>query len=244
MIGLLGVKVASYHAGLTIKENEKLIKEFRSGADDTVQVLIASDLREYTGLNLQGACRNCVFVTEPQSPAKAQQMIGRIKRFGTKHEWVRVVYIRLKSAFDEYLALQNLKKALAPVGYQISMDFFGRDSLGDEDEGQTSNQSCTIGNIVSIDGDFVKVPEAQLEQLNLPALTEGILSAMIHQMEKQGNAELTEKELETIRSQNVPRLNDLLKKYEEERATESVNRKRTFEEMDSGDVDGEATEDL
>lgn len=123
MIGLLGVKVASYHAGLTIKENEKLIKEFRSGADDTVQVLIASDLREYTGLNLQGACRNCVFVTEPQSPAKAQQMIGRIKRFGTKHKWVRVVYIRLKSAFDEYLALQNLKKALAPVGYQISMDF-------------------------------------------------------------------------------------------------------------------------
>ena len=64
MIGLLGVKVASYHAGLTIKENEKLIKEFRSGADDTVQVLVASDLREYTGLNLQGAYRNCVFVTE------------------------------------------------------------------------------------------------------------------------------------------------------------------------------------
>jgi superfamily II DNA or RNA helicase len=73
-----------------------MLKQFRS-PDHKIQVLVANAMRNYFGLNMQGACANCIFVTEPTSRPRAQQQIGRILRLRALHEWIRVITLTSNS---------------------------------------------------------------------------------------------------------------------------------------------------
>ncbi|KAG9518815.1 hypothetical protein KCU93_g8274, partial [Aureobasidium melanogenum] len=133
-----------------------------------------------------------------------------------EHEWIRVIYTRLNSALDEYVALQNLRKALAPVGFRVNVDLFGSNALPDADN-ISSDAIFPIGNVVVEGKGFAVLSPEQMADLNLPALTEATLAAMIAQCEIKGSTTLSKKELQVIRENKIPKLNELLLEHEAKR---------------------------
>ncbi|KAG9568565.1 hypothetical protein KCU71_g2884, partial [Aureobasidium melanogenum] len=133
-----------------------------------------------------------------------------------EHEWIRVIQTRLNSALDEYVALQNLRKALAPVGFRVNVDLFGSNASPDADN-ISSDAIFRIGNVIAEGKGFAVLSPEQMADLNLPALTEAILAAMIAQCEIKGSTTLSKKELQVIRENKIPKLNELLLEHEAKR---------------------------
>src|SRR5207245_2159181 len=83
-------RIARIHGGMDYRERERQMEFFRRAHDrDGAQYLIATDAAG-EGLNLQ-FCWLMANYDVPWNPARLEQRLGRIHRYGQRHDPVRIV---------------------------------------------------------------------------------------------------------------------------------------------------------
>ncbi|CRG88522.1 putative ATP-dependent helicase C23E6,02 [Talaromyces islandicus] len=116
-----GVKASIFHAKLTMKEREQLIREFTS--EGGCMVLIISVAVNCFGLNLHGMCNEMHFYDIPMTKALLEQAIGRLRRFGQL--WVVIVHIYVvKESWNMRQLAKADEKAMASVICDLNMNIF------------------------------------------------------------------------------------------------------------------------
>ena len=97
---------ASLHGGLTLRERRETLSAFTSGG---VASLLATDAAS-EGLNLHHRCRLVVNVELPWTPARLEQRVGRVDRFGQPRR-VHAVNLVAAGTDEERIAAVLLRKA-------------------------------------------------------------------------------------------------------------------------------------
>ncbi|CAN5837451.1 SNF2-related protein [soil metagenome] len=98
-----GIPVAVYHGGLTRKEKDRVMEEFR----DHAPVLLATESAG-EGRNLQ-FCSNMINFDLPWNPMQIEQRLGRIHRIGQTHEVVLTNLVSRGTLEDRILAVLESK---------------------------------------------------------------------------------------------------------------------------------------
>ncbi|MDE0105408.1 MAG: helicase-related protein [Bryobacterales bacterium] len=114
-LGYAGL-VASIHGGMPWQEREEQVDRFRDSAG--AQFLVATDAAG-EGINLQ-FCRLMVNYDIPWNPARLEQRMGRIHRYGQKHD-VRIVNL-VSTDTREGRVLQILLERLDAIRQELHSD--------------------------------------------------------------------------------------------------------------------------
>ena len=109
-------RVATIHGGLAWREREEQVERFRDPAG--ARFLIATDAAG-EGINLQ-FCRLMANYDIPWNPARLEQRMGRIHRYGQKHE-VRIVNL-VSTDTREGRVLKVLLERLDAIRKELSSD--------------------------------------------------------------------------------------------------------------------------
>jgi hypothetical protein len=118
-MGLTG-KVASIHGGLDYNERDEQIAFFRrDSVDGGAQYLIATDAAG-EGINLQ-FCWMMVNYDIPWNPARLEQRMGRIHRYGQKHDPVVIVNL-VSAGTREGKVLKTLLEKLERIRLELGSD--------------------------------------------------------------------------------------------------------------------------
>ena len=118
-IGFTG-RVALIHGGLPYQERERQVERFRRPAGEGgATYLVATDAAG-EGINLQ-FCWLMVNYDIPWNPARLEQRMGRIHRYGQSHDPVIVVYL-VAGATREGRVLKTLIEKLEAMRRQLESD--------------------------------------------------------------------------------------------------------------------------
>ena len=118
-LGFTG-RVAMIHGGLPYQEREKQVEFFRRPANkDGASYLIATDAAG-EGINLQ-FCWLMVNYDIPWNPARLEQRMGRIHRYGQKHDPVVIVNL-IAGSTREGQVLKTLLEKLEAMRRQLQSD--------------------------------------------------------------------------------------------------------------------------
>ena len=109
-------RVATIHGGMAWPDREEQVERFRSPAG--ARFLIATDAAG-EGINLQ-FCRLMVNYDVPWNPARLEQRMGRIHRYGQKHD-VRIINL-VSSETREGRVLKVLLERLDAIREELSSD--------------------------------------------------------------------------------------------------------------------------
>ena len=109
-------RVATIHGGMAWPDREEQVERFRSPAG--ARFLIATDAAG-EGINLQ-FCRLMVNYDVPWNPARLEQRMGRIHRYGQKHD-VRIINL-VSSETREGRVLKVLLERLDSIRKELSSD--------------------------------------------------------------------------------------------------------------------------
>lgn len=113
-------KVASLHGGMDFRERERQVEFFRKPAEQGgAQYLIATDAAG-EGINLQ-FCWLMVNYDIPWNPARLEQRMGRIHRFGQKHDPVIIVNL-VAGKTHEGRVLKTLLEKLERIRKELRSD--------------------------------------------------------------------------------------------------------------------------
>ena len=131
-LGYAGL-VASIHGGMTWQEREEQVERFRDSAG--ARFLVATDAAG-EGINLQ-FCRLMVNYDIPWNPARLEQRMGRIHRYGQQHD-VRIVNL-VSTDTREGRVLEVLLERLDAIRQELQSDkvfdvigrLFENESLGE-----------------------------------------------------------------------------------------------------------------
>ena len=140
-LGYAGL-VASIHGGMTWQEREEQVERFRDSTG--ARFLVATDAAG-EGINLQ-FCRLMVNYDIPWNPARLEQRMGRIHRYGQKHD-VRIVNL-VSTDTREGRVLQVLLERLDAIRQELHSDkvfdvigrLFENESLGEYMRGALSDE--------------------------------------------------------------------------------------------------------
>lgn len=130
-IDILEKELAEYHpvriTGAETQEQREYNKIAFSDPKSKVKVLLMTRAGGY-GLNLQAA-RVIMLVDSPFSFGELGQIVGRIRRIGSKHSHALVVYFAAEDTFDDHVldVLKGKKKTIEAV-------FGNKDLMGDIEE--------------------------------------------------------------------------------------------------------------
>lgn len=113
-------KVARIHGGMDYRERERQVEHFRGAHDrDGAQYLVATDAAG-EGINLQ-FCWLMVNYDVPWNPARLEQRLGRIHRYGQKHDPVVVANL-LAGKTREGRVLKTLLEKLEKIRKELGSD--------------------------------------------------------------------------------------------------------------------------
>ncbi len=135
-------RVASIHGGMMWREREEQVERFRDSTG--ARFLVATDAAG-EGINLQ-FCRLMVNYDVPWNPARLEQRMGRIHRYGQKHD-VRIVNL-VSTDTREGRVLQVLLERLDAIREELHSDkvfdvigrLFENESLGEYMRGALSDE--------------------------------------------------------------------------------------------------------
>lgn len=97
---------------ITGKENsakKAVVQERFTNPADNMKVVIGTTRAMGVGLNLQGACSNCIFLDPDWNPGKMEQAEDRIHRMG-QLESVQIHTIRAEQSIDIYMTKKLMRK--------------------------------------------------------------------------------------------------------------------------------------
>ncbi len=120
--------VASIHGGMNYQEREEQVRHFRTPLEQGgAQFLVATDAAG-EGINLQ-VCWLMVNYDIPWNPARLEQRMGRIHRFGQKHPYVLITNLVAGETREGRVMktlLQKLEKIRKDLGTDKVFDVIGR----------------------------------------------------------------------------------------------------------------------
>ena len=118
-LGFTG-QVASIHGGMPYQERERQVEIFRkSASEDGARFLVATDAAG-EGINLQ-FCWLMINYDVPWNPARLEQRMGRIHRYGQAHDPVVVINL-LSADTREGRVLKTLLDKLEAIRKQLNSD--------------------------------------------------------------------------------------------------------------------------
>jgi len=119
-------RVASIHGGLRFDERERQVEFFRREGESGARFLVATDAAG-EGINLQ-FCRLMVNYDIPWNPARLEQRMGRIHRYGQQHPVVITNLLAGKTREGRVIQalLQKLERIRAQLGSDKVFDVVGR----------------------------------------------------------------------------------------------------------------------
>ncbi len=118
-LGFTG-RIALIHGGMPYQERERQVEFFRrSAADDGANYLVATDAAG-EGINLQ-FCWRMVNYDIPWNPARLEQRMGRIHRYGQKRDPVVIVNL-VAGATREGRVMKTLLEKLETIRRQLGSD--------------------------------------------------------------------------------------------------------------------------
>ena len=118
-LGFTG-RVALIHGGMPYQERERQVEFFRrSGAEGGADYLVATDAAG-EGINLQ-FCWLMVNYDIPWNPARLEQRMGRIHRYGQKRDPVVIVNL-VAAATREGRVMKTLLEKLEAIRHQLGSD--------------------------------------------------------------------------------------------------------------------------
>lgn len=97
---------------ITGKENsakKAVVQERFTNPDDTMKVVIGTTRAMGVGLNLQGACANCIFLDPDWNPGTMEQAEDRLHRIG-QTDSVQIHTIRAENTIDVYMTKKLMRK--------------------------------------------------------------------------------------------------------------------------------------
>ena len=112
-------QIAQIHGGMDYKDRQAQVERFRRAHEDGARFMICTDAAA-EGINLQ-FCWIMINFDVPWNPARLEQRMGRIHRYGQKHDPVQIVNL-VAPKTREGLVIQTLLNKLEAI----------RDSLGTE----------------------------------------------------------------------------------------------------------------
>ncbi|GAC1348264.1 MAG: helicase-related protein [Ktedonobacteraceae bacterium] len=120
--------VAQIHGGMNYKEREEQVRHFRTPMEQGgAQFLVATDAAG-EGINLQ-VCWLMVNYDIPWNPARLEQRMGRIHRFGQKHSSVLIMNLvagKTREGRVMKTLLEKLEKIRRELGTDKVFDVIGR----------------------------------------------------------------------------------------------------------------------
>jgi superfamily II DNA or RNA helicase len=172
----LGLRSTVIHGGMSVDEKQDAIADFDADAD----VLISTEAGG-EGLNLQHKCHVMVNYDLPWNPARLQQRIGRLYRYGQK-EKVVVINMTAKDTIDnEVLAtvLERLEAVVKQMG-SVSAEYDERhhaEVLGDLLERLDINELLEEARTGGVERTAERVDEAIRRAKDSKQLQDDILSS-------------------------------------------------------------------
>lgn len=97
---------------ITGKENsakKAIVQERFTNPDDNMKVVIGTTRAMGVGLNLQGACSNCIFLDPDWNPGVMEQAEDRLHRMG-QTDSVQIHTIRAENTIDVYMTKKLMRK--------------------------------------------------------------------------------------------------------------------------------------
>ncbi len=121
-------QIAQIHGGMNYKEREEQVAHFRKPIEQGgAQYLLATDAAG-EGINLQ-VCWLMVNYDIPWNPARLEQRMGRIHRFGQKHPYVHILNLvagKTREGRVMKTLLEKLEKIRKELGSDKVFDVIGR----------------------------------------------------------------------------------------------------------------------
>jgi ATP-dependent helicase HepA len=123
----LGYKVVMIHGGVKMDERNRYVENFRENPN--IQILLSSEVGS-EGLDFQ-FCNTLFNYDLPWNPMKVEQRIGRLDRFGQKHDKINIYNLVIENSIEERIFLRLYER----IG--IFKEFIGdlEAILGDEIRG-------------------------------------------------------------------------------------------------------------
>lgn len=130
-------QIAQIHGGMNYLERQEQVERFRRSHDDGgARFMICTDAAA-EGINLQ-FCWIMINFDVPWNPARLEQRMGRIHRYGQQHDPVRIINL-VAPKTREGLVLQTLLKKLETIRERLGSDQVF-DSIGRLFEGVSLKQ--------------------------------------------------------------------------------------------------------
>src|SRR5438105_4166788 len=118
-LGFTG-QIAQIHGGMNYQEREEQVTRFRTPvAEGGAKYMVATDAAG-EGINLQ-VCWLMVNYDIPWNPARLEQRMGRIHRYGQKHDPVHIINL-IAGKTREGRVMQTLLKKLESIRKELSSD--------------------------------------------------------------------------------------------------------------------------
>jgi len=113
-------QIAQVHGGMDYKERQKQVEHFRKpAAEGGARFLVATDAAG-EGINLQ-FCWLMINYDVPWNPARLEQRMGRIHRYGQKHDPVIILNLVAPTTREGHV-LETLLKKLDKIREELSSD--------------------------------------------------------------------------------------------------------------------------